>query len=169
MTKEELLYRFDSVMDKTISVGNKDDMETSRAMFRKLLSILYNMDTRKSVEFMECFEGNLEYNNYVSKDEALRITSSFVNYNGTKGAYFGSPEEMINIIEDMDKEVDLPPYYNEYALYVTMNMYASDQGHVIRKWVGDDKSKFIEACFDLASNQLKDVDRPAWIHEYFKV
>lgn len=40
---------------------------------------------------------------------------------------------------------------------------------VILKWIGDDKDKYIIACYDLALTDLKDKDRPYWIRKYFHV
>lgn len=60
-------------------------------------------------------------------------------------------------------------YYNKWALYVAMNKAASDQNSVILKWIGDDKDKYIIACYDLALTDLKDKDRPYWIRKYFHV
>lgn len=39
----------------------------------------------------------------------------------------------------------------------------------ILKWIGDDKDKYIIACYDLALTDLKDKDRPYWIRKYFHV
>jgi hypothetical protein len=50
-----------------------------------------------------------------------------------------------------------------------MNKAASDQNSVILKWIGDDKDKYIIACYDLALTDLKDKDRPYWIRKYFHV
>lgn len=39
----------------------------------------------------------------------------------------------------------------------------------ILKWIGDDKDKYLVACYDLALTDLKDKDRPYWIRKYFHV
>jgi hypothetical protein len=50
-----------------------------------------------------------------------------------------------------------------------MNKFASDQGNVINKWIGEDKDKFIIACYDLSTAQLSDADRPHWVRSYFNL
>lgn len=72
-------------------------------------------------------------------------------------------------VEQHDGRVECEPYYNKWALYVAMNKAASDQNSVILKWIGDDKDKYIIACYDLALTDLKDKDRPYWIRKYFHV
>lgn len=79
------------------------------------------------------------------------------------------PDELFEKVEQHDGRVECEPYYNKWALYVAMNKAASDQNSVILKWIGDDKDKYIIACYDLALTDLKDKDRPYWIRKYFHV
>lgn len=79
------------------------------------------------------------------------------------------PDELFEKVEEHDGKIECEPYYNKWALYVAMNKAASDQNSVILKWIGDDKDKYIIACYDLALTDLKDKDRPYWIRKYFHV
>jgi hypothetical protein len=88
---------------------------------------------------------------------------------GSKGPKWRDPDELFEKVEQHDGRVECEPYYNKWALYVAMNKAASDQNSVILKWIGDDKDKYIIACYDLALTDLKDKDRPYWIRKYFHV
>lgn len=91
------------------------------------------------------------------------------NQDGSKGPKWRDPDELFEKVEQHDGRVECEPYYNKWALYVAMNKAASDQNSVILKWIGDDKDKYIIACYDLALTDLKDKDRPYWIRKYFHV
>ena len=47
MSKEDILHKFDYLLDKTISKQDKEEMEISRAMFKKAVCII--LADRKSV------------------------------------------------------------------------------------------------------------------------
>lgn len=61
------------------------------------------------------------------------------------------------------------PYYNKWALYVTANKFSSDQHSAILKWTGNDRNKYLEACYDLAVTQLEDKDKLNWVRWYFGI
>lgn len=169
MSKEDILHKFNYLLDETISKQDKESMEISRAMFKKAVCVISNYDVNKAEEFVECFEGNLKYNNYLSKHEAETILSEFINEDGTTGAKISGHNEFFQVIEELNGKIEHEPYYNKWALYVTANKFASDHHSVIVKWAGSDKFKFIEACYDLAVTQLKDKDKANWVRWYFGV
>lgn len=107
--------------------------------------------------------------NFLTENEAEEIVAAFQNQDGSKGPKWRDPDELFEKVEQHDGRVECEPYYNKWALYVAMNKAASDQNSVILKWIGDDKDKYIIACYDLALTDLKDKDRPYWIRKYFHV
>lgn len=111
----------------------------------------------------------LKYYNFLTENEAEEIVAAFQNQDGSKGPKWRDPDELFEKVEQHDGRVECEPYYNKWALYVAMNKAASDQNSVILKWIGDDKDKYIIACYDLALTDLKDKDRPYWIRKYFHV
>lgn len=102
-------------------------------------------------------------------DRIMSVVAAFQNQDGSKGPKWRDPDELFEKVEQHDGRVECEPYYNKWALYVAMNKAASDQNSVILKWIGDDKDKYIIACYDLALTDLKDKDRPYWIRKYFHV
>lgn len=169
MGKDEILYRFNALLDETIAEGDKENMEVSRAMFKKAVCLLVSLDADKADEFVDCFEGTLKYYNYLTESEAESILQSFVNQDGSKGARWSDPEGFFERVGEFDGKTEYEPYYNKWALYVTANKFASDQHSVILKWVGNDRDKYLEACYDLAVTQLEDKDKLNWVRWYFGV
>lgn len=169
MNKDEILYKFNALLDETIEEGDKENMEVSRAMFKKAVCLLVSLDAKKADEFVECFEGTLKYYNYLTESEAESIVNSFVNQDGSRGAKWNDPDEFFAKVEEFEGKTEYEPYYNKWALYVTANKFSSDQHSVIVKWTGNDRDKYIEACYDLAVTQLEDKDRLNWVRWYFGV
>lgn len=167
MGKEEIISRFNRVLDEVISEGDRESMEVARGMFRKSIVMLADTDTKRANEFVECFEGNLKYYNYLTENEAVKILESFINQDGSRGAKWKDAESFFSLLQSMGCPIESEPHFNKYALFVTANKFASDHGNVIAKWTGDDREKFIEACYELAVTQLEDRDKLYWVRWYF--
>lgn len=161
-----IFYKFSSLLSDTIEEGDKENMEVAETMFKKAVQTLIDLDQDKAQDFLECFEGTLKYYNYLTEQEAASIVSHFINQDGSKGARW-SPEEFFQAVQAFGGDHEYEPYYNKWALYVTANKFASDQGSVVRKWTGDDKLRYAEACYDLSVTQLEDKDKPNWARWYF--
>lgn len=137
-------------------------------MLRKCFSMLAETSPKMAFNFLSCVEGMQSYNNFVTEAEAVGITDKFMNADGSAGAKW-SMEEIADFVDSIGGEVEQEPYFNRFALYVTMNMEHSDHSRVINKWSEGDASKYAEMCYDLAVSQLKDKDKPHWIREYFSL
>lgn len=169
MDKKELLDKFCSVYTEATTSGDNDDIKVSLCMFKKAFELLADTDVRSAKELVECYEGTLKYYNFLTESETEEILSAFVNQDGSKGPKWKDPQDFFKKVEEMGGKLECEPHYNKWALYVTMNKFYSDQNSVILKWVGDDKDKYFEACYELAVTQLKDKDRPYWVRWYFSV
>lgn len=144
-------------------------MQLTRCMFNQAVEFLTDLDIDLSKEFVERFEGILNYNNFLTEGESRRILLSFLNQDGSKGAHWKDPDVFFKKLHSCGKEPEERPYYNKWALYVTANMYSSDHHNDIIKWVGDDSDKYFEACVDFSYSQLTDKDRPEWVRWYFHI
>lgn len=145
-----------------------DALNTEGAMLRKCFHLLSDVSEKAATDFIDCLEGTRNFNNYLSEREAIDIVNSFVNADGTDGPKW-SPDTLFAKVEGLGGTLDAMPHYNRWSLYTTMNMEHSDHSKVIEKWSEGDPTKYAEACYDLAVSQLKDVDKPHWIREYFHV
>lgn len=169
MGKDEILHRFNALLDGTITEGDSEDLSVSYAMFKKAVCALATLDLKCAEEFVDCFEGTLKYYNYLAESEASKIVNAFINQDGSKGPKWDDPDELFAKVEANGGKIDVEPYYNDWALYVTMNKFASDQHSVIAKWTGGDSSRYFEACYELAVTQLEDKDKLNWVRWYFGV
>lgn len=169
MTKDEILNKFNDLLDETVEDGDKENLGVSYAMFKKAVCLLYVLDSKRAEEFVSCYEGTLKYYNYLTEGEAERIVDSFVNQDGSRGAKWDDPDEFFSQVEGMGGKIEDEPYYNKWALYATANKFASDHHSVINKWVGGDRERYLEACYELAVTQLEDKDKLNWVRWYFGV
>lgn len=169
MDKNELLEKFTSLHSAAKSSGNAEDIEVSLSVFKKAFVMLSDTNPRIAKELLECYEGSLNYYNFLTETEAEDVVEKFVNQDGSKGPKWRDPEELLRKVTDMGGKIDSEPHYNKWALYVAMNKASSDNHSTIVKWVGDDKMKYIEACYDIAINYLKDRDKSCWIRPYYNL
>lgn len=169
MNKDEILYKFGVLLDETVAENDKENLSVSYAMFKKAICLLAAVDAKQACEFVECFEGTLKYYNYLTESEAEKVVNSFINQDDSRGPKWDDPNELFSRIEEMGGQVEVEPHYNKWALYVTANKFSSDQHSVITKWVGGDKDKYLEACYELAVTQLEDKDKLNWVRWYFGV
>lgn len=169
MDKKELLDKFCVIFTEATTSGDSDDIKVSLCMFKKAFDLLADTSAKDAKELVECYEGTLKYYNFLTESETEKILANFVNQDGSRGPKWKDPEDFFKKVDEMGGKIECEPHYNKWALYVTMNKFYSDQNSVIMKWVGDDKDKYFEACYELAVTQLKDKDRPYWVRWYFGV
>lgn len=116
----------------------------------------------------------VEWNNYLTEEEAEEIGEKIVNQDGSTGFHwpcavlFPAVESLGGVIEDK-------PYYNKYALAAVMNMIYSDHADSIAMDMGGKKAsdipneKMALSCYRKAVEKLKDPDRPRFVRWYFHV
>lgn len=167
MDKKELLDKFYGLLMESKYSGEKEDIDVSFCMLKKAALFLADINLRSLKELVECYEGNLKYYNFLTETEAEGVVDKFINQDGSKGPKWRDSEEMFQKIEELGGKIECEPHYNRWALYVAVNKSASDQHSFIVKWAGDDRDKYLEACYELALTQLKDKDRPFWIRPYY--
>lgn len=119
----------------------------------------------------------VEFNNYVTAAEAQEVASHFINddkaltgaMEPSRGAHW-KPEELKAFLVSRTIPLDEKPYYNWWALWLTVNMIYSDYAEVIAELAGSkENEKVATACWKMAVKKLKDPDRPAFIREYFEL
>lgn len=169
MDKKELLDKFHSLLTEVKNSDDHEDIEVSLDMLKKALYLLADTNIRNAKELVECYGGSLKYYNFLTETEAEDIVDKFVNQDGSKGAKWRDHDELFRRVDELGGRTECEPHYNKWALFVAMNKFASDQHSVIVKWVGDDKDKYFEACYELAVTQLKDKDRLCWIRPYYGI
>ena len=169
----EILERYEELYEDMATSGNKDKMtafgDAERWAFKRMNEI--------SPKDAQCWLDKLEamhWKNYLSKHEADEITSKLINQNGRIGAHWGY-ETFKNAVESLGGKVYEKPFYNCYALWVTANMIYSDHAQSVAEDMGMSSpeavpnEKMALSMYKKAVEQLKDVDRPKFVREYFDV
>ena len=167
----EVLERYEELYEDMATSGNKDKMtafgEAERWAFKRMNEI--------SPKDAQCWLDKLEamhWKNYLSKQEAEEIASHLINQNGKTGAHWGY-ETFKAAVESLGGKMSEKPYYNCYALWATANMIYSDHAQSVAEDMGATtpeavpNEKMALSMYRKAVEQLKDVDRPKFVREYF--
>jgi hypothetical protein len=117
----------------------------------------------------------IEYNNYVTPEEAMAVASKFVNDDTkisgattpSKGAHW--PTDVLkSFLSSRNIPLEEKPYYNWPALWLTVNMIYSDYADTLSELLGTkDNERLATAVYKMAVKKLKDLDRPSFIRSYF--
>lgn len=167
MDKKELLEKFCSLYTEATTSKDAEDMRVSLAMFKKAVKLLTEVSFRDAKELVECYEGSLKYYNFLTETEASELLDTFVNQDGSRGPKWRDPEAFFQKVTELGGKIECEPHYNKWALYVTMNKTHAMQSNVILKWVGDDRDKYVVACYELALSHLKNKNHLSWIRKHF--
>ena len=163
-------------------IGESDNREDLiMALNKSLFHGMVETDPEKAKTLIDTFKGQLQYNNFLTKEEAITIVSRMVFDDSNKTGKapwepdelfdemshieFESPVTSDELIDHNNMALCLPGYFNKWALYVTMCKYYADNYHAFNKWVKT--SDLTRPCYDFAVEQLMDQDKPRWVRWYF--
>lgn len=183
--KNTLTEEFRNILNE-IKTGDKGkDTDLLHSLLHKSFEGLASSEPRKAQTILEDFEGEMKFNNYLSEKEAREIVSYMVfDESGKRDSSPWEPERLFkemkvtkpnsdlesdDLIGDDSCYMDVQPYYNRWALWVTMNKYYADNYYALKKWV-EEKGRVPDlqrACYDFAVEQLMDQDKPRWVRWYF--
>lgn len=162
-TNEEILNRYKHLYSLMERSEDSDIMnvfgKAEQWAFARMLEISAD-DAKRWLEKLE----PTEWNNYLSREEANQIVSSFVNQDGTRGAHC-SYESVKQEVEKNGWDLSDEPYFNCYALWVTMNMIYSDHSISLSEYIGEDE--LVKFIYKMSTEKLRDRDRERFIRDYF--
>ena len=161
------MNRFNLINDAVISSRDNEKMKLANDVFHKTLCKLADYDLSEAKSIVDCYEGKLKYNNYLSEKEAKEIVSRFKS--GSFNGPMWSDDVLFRTVSSLGKSVEEEPFYNKWALYAVMNMYASDHNDVLSDLAEGNDSKYATISYRFADSTLKDLDRPKWVRKYFDV
>lgn len=171
-TKEQMIDRYDELYHK---MKTSKDVKNMKA-FGDAVSYFFTELTKVHPEMAEKFLSHIEcieWNNYLSQEEAMNIGKRIVNQDGTKGFHWNH-DVFTKAVESLGGKVEEKPYYNSYALCVTANMCYSDHAMSIAMDMGYDapskvpNEKMALSCYRKAVEKLKDIDGGFQVRKYFK-
>ena len=114
----------------------------------------------------EIHKGKQEYGQYLTEDEAKKITEGMRNYDGTRGAKW-PPNTLFSAVESLGGKRAEMGKYNCWALYAVMNMMSSDYGGVIQTIAQGDT--YAKVCYMMAVAWFTDPDKRHDVREYFDI
>lgn len=112
--------------------------------------------------------GAIEYNNYMTPEEASEAAAHLVNDDGSAAPHWRMDEAKA-FLSSRGIPIEEKPFYNFPALWLTMNMLYSDFAAPVIEMLGtDDNEKVATAFYKMAVKRLKDADRPKFVRWYFR-
>lgn len=176
MTPKEMMEQFDMLYESMTTSKDVAMMKHFGATFKQMFGKVAVSDAKLAMETLNLLSA-MEYNNFVTMEEAVEVASHFINddmrlsgaTSPTKGAHW--PADVLkNFLNQKGLPIDDKPYYNWPALWLAVNMIYSDFADAIVDIVGDKSGeKMAETSYKLALRKLKDRDRPDFIREYFEL
>nr|DAW10771.1 MAG TPA: hypothetical protein [Caudoviricetes sp.] len=172
MTKEQMIDRYEELYHKMKTSKDVKNMKAfGDAMtwtFGELAKVHPDM-AEKFLSHIEC----IEWENFLSQDEAKNIGMRIVNQDGIKGFHW-TYDVFTKAVESLGGVVEEKPYYNSYALYVTACTIYSDHALSIAMDLGYKEPKEVPnekmalSCYRKAVEKLKDIDGGFQVRKYFK-
>lgn len=160
---EGLIKRYEELYDEMALAKDPKKM----VVFGNAERWIFHRVAEKHPELAEKWLSKLEagnWNNYLSKSEADEIASHLVNQDGSRGPHWDY-DTFKAAVESLGGKMHEEPYYNCWALWVVACMLYSDHAKSASEFVPKDMMpKFFYAQ---AVEQLKDVDRPMFVRDYF--
>ena len=162
-TNEEILSRYKHLYSLMERSEDTDIMNVFGKAEQWAFSRMLELSVDDAKRWLEKLEPT-EWNNYLSREEANQIVSNFVNQDGTRGAHW--PYETVKqVVEKNGWDLSDEPYFNCYALWVTMNMIYSDHSISLSEYIGEDE--LVKFIYKMSVEKLRDRDRERFIREYF--
>ena len=156
----------EKIKEKITKLTAHANQEAIAEMLYTTIEHLHSVNPHLAEDLAETFDGNLNYNNFLTETEAQRILSEFLNEDGSHGAIWGA-KDFFAKAESIGYALDNAPFYNKWALYVTASHIVSDNMSAISKWTQKDVTKYVECACDFAIGKLQDRDKPKWIRCYY--
>ena len=137
--------------------------ELKDALIASLVSKLESIQPGAGKEIMN----EIKFVNFISEEEYEKLVPTLKNLDGTKGPKI-SIESIKSIVDKTNGAwLCLEPYYNEWALYLTINHLMSTNSKFIYEVSNKTGIPSILICYDLANGLLKDRNKSRWLREHF--
>jgi copper chaperone CopZ len=137
--------------------------ELKDALIASLVNKLETFQPGAGKELMD----EMKYLNFITEHEYNTVTQAIKNLDGTRG-----PKLSIESIKSVINKTNgawlcMEPYYNEWALYLTINHLMSTNSKFIYEVSNKTGIPSVLICYDLASGLLKDKNKSRWLRDHF--
>ena len=160
MTPDEMRKEFLALYNMMANSTNVNFMHIFGQVHKEMMEWMIANKPDAAKEWLDKLN-SIRWNNYLTPKEAEKIVSEM------KPSAPWSREKWQDAMTQHGYKMEEEPYYNSYALWVTMDMIMSDSSETIEKYVGNDK--LFNAVHDLAVDKLCDEDKKFSIRHYFSL
>lgn len=158
MNTQELKEKYAKLYDTMATSNNPKYMHTFGRVMTDMMNWMIDYKPDVAQEWIAQLE-TIKWKNYLTPKEADKIVEAM-----EPKAPWGK-EQWRSAIVQHEFDLENMPYYNQCALWATMNMIMSDSSDTIKKYVGNgDVFAFV---YDLAVDKLTDADGKFNIRRYF--
>lgn len=156
---------FKELYDYIIHSEDESKMHVLGQVTKSMMCKMIDHFPQQAREYLDMLE-SVKWHNYVTAKEAEHIVDAMTPEPSWSYSVWN------NMMTEHAKPLSDAPYYNEYALYVTMCMISSDSGETICSeltsyGVEPTKGIVFNFVYRLATDKLKDKDKMFNIRSYF--
>lgn len=155
----DLKEKFDKLYSTIISSRDNRKMQILGCMTKKIMYQTIESHPQKAEELLNILEA-VNWNNYLTEKEADTIVSKMMP------APKWTRQVWKTLMEKLDEPLEVSPFYNKDALYITMCMIDSDSGKTLKS-VESNESNYFKLVHSLATDKLLDKDGVFSIRHYF--
>lgn len=154
-----LREKFDDLYSTILSSRDERKMKILGCMTKKIMYQTIESHPQKAEELLDILEA-VNWRNYLTEKEADQIITKM------QPAPKWTKQQWKNQMEKLDEPIEVAPFYNKCALYITMCMVDSDSGRTLKGMELNDVDYF-KLVHSLATDKLLDKDGVFNIRHYF--
>jgi hypothetical protein len=158
MTAEEMRQEFYALYNMMANSDKVENMHTFGNVQKEMFEWFVANKPELAQEWLWKLS-SIKWKNYLTPKEADKIVADM-----NPKAPWGR-DQWRATMEQHGYDLEHEPCYNQYALFVTMEMIMSDSQETLKKYVADDK--LFDAVYELAVDKLTDKDMNFNIRHYF--
>ena len=159
MNQEEMKKEYLALYEKMADSNEVNNMHVFGEVHKEMMEWMIHNRPSEAQEWIEKLS-SIGVKNVLTQREAEKIVSDM----NPRGPF--SFDVWRQSMRRHEFALDKPMCYNEYALWVTMNMIMSDSSATLERYVGSDKLFSVVYC--LAVDHLTDIDGKFSIRGYIR-
>lgn len=163
VTNNEMKEKFDELYDFMAASKKVENMKLFGHVMKKVMHHIIEAHPDIAQDYIETLCA-MKWHNYLTAREADSIIHKM------EPAPMWAQTEWSQAMKSAELPTSEEPYYNDYALFVTMSMITSDSANTLKNVAEiTDKDKLFDVVYHLALDKLKDKDHIFDIRNYFKL
>lgn len=160
MTAAELKVRYCGLYNYMANSRKPENMKMFGRVMTQMMEDMIQANPSKAEEYIDRLEA-IKWKNYLTPKEAEAIVAKM----NPRAPW--TRDQWKAAMEQNGYPLEKEPYYNRYALWVTMNMIMSDSSQTLGKYVSN--GDLFKLVYEIAVDKLTDQDEVFNIRKYFGV